>query len=84
MSSRGILLLIVALAACACLPFVAGDYLIGVALSLAMWIALTESWVLLSGLTGYVSLGHVVFYGLGAYVGVLLWGEVGGVRKSVV
>ena len=31
-----------------------------------MWIALTESWMVLSGLTGYVSLGHAVFYGLGA------------------
>jgi branched-chain amino acid transport system permease protein len=27
-------------------------------------------------MTGYVSLGHVVFYGLGAYVAVLLWREV--------
>jgi branched-chain amino acid transport system permease protein len=41
-----------------------------------MWIALTESWLLLSGLTGYLSLGHAVFYGIGAYVGVLLWGAV--------
>jgi branched-chain amino acid transport system permease protein len=41
-----------------------------------MWIALTESWLLLSGLAGYLSLGHAVFYGVGAYVGVLLWGHV--------
>ncbi|MDB5408010.1 MAG: hypothetical protein JWL84_2922 [Rhodospirillales bacterium] len=79
MIGRWTIPLIVALAAACGVPFVAGDYLIGVALSLAMWIALTESWILLSGLTGYVSLGHVVFYGLGAYVGILLWGEVGGV-----
>jgi branched-chain amino acid transport system permease protein len=41
-----------------------------------MWIALTESWIVLSGMTGYISLGHAVFVGLGAYVFVLTWGEV--------
>jgi branched-chain amino acid transport system permease protein len=53
------------------LPFYAGQYWIGVGLSFLMWVALTQSWVLLSGLTGYVSIGHVVFYGIGAYVVVL-------------
>lgn len=46
----------------------AGAYWQVVALNLAMWIALTQSWSLFSGLTGYVSLGHAVAYGLGAYV----------------
>jgi branched-chain amino acid transport system permease protein len=55
------------------LPFVASDYGVAVALSLAMWVALAESWVVLSGMTGYISLGHAVFYGIGAYVGVLTW-----------
>ena len=32
----------------ATVPFYAGDYYIGVALTLLMWIALTESWVVLS------------------------------------
>jgi branched-chain amino acid transport system permease protein len=75
--------ILIAVALACGVPFVAGDYLVGVALSLAMWIALTESWILLSGLTGYVSLGHVVFYGLGSYVGILLWGEIGGVLAVV-
>lgn len=39
-----------------------------VLLNLCMWIALTQSWSLFSGLTGYISLGHVVAYGIGAYV----------------
>ncbi len=60
----------------AALPRLVGDYLLGVALSLLMWIALTQSWVLLSGMTGYVSLGHVVFFGFGAYVMVLCFGAV--------
>lgn len=45
-----------------------GPYWTIVALNLAMWIALTQSWSLFSGTTGYVSLGHVVAYGIGAYV----------------
>jgi branched-chain amino acid transport system permease protein len=49
-------------------PHVFGAYWTLVALNLAMWIALTQSWTLFSGLTGYISLGHVVFYGIGAYV----------------
>ena len=37
-----------------------------------MWIALAESWAMFSGLSGYISLGHAVFYGVGAYVTVLV------------
>ena len=46
----------------------AGAYWQVVALTLAMWIALVQSWSLFSGLTGYISLGHAVACGLGAYV----------------
>lgn len=46
-------------------------YTIGVAFALCSSIALTQSWALFSALTGYVSLGSVVFYGIGAYVTVL-------------
>lgn len=64
--------LAVACLAVSALPFYAGDYAVGIGLSFLMWVALAQSWVVLSGLTGYVSIGHVVFYGLGAYVVVLL------------
>ena len=57
-------------------PRFAGDYLTGVGLSLCMWLALTQSWAVFSGLSGYVSLGHAVFYGVGAYVMVLTWQQV--------
>ena len=53
----------------------AGPYWQVVALNLAMWIALTQSWSLFSGLTGYISLGHAVAYGLGAYVMASLFRE---------
>lgn len=55
------------------LPWLTGDYYLTVAVNLAMWIALTQSWTILSGMAGYISLGHVVFYGLGAYFVVLTW-----------
>jgi branched-chain amino acid transport system permease protein len=45
-----------------------GSYWTVVALNLFMWIALTQSWSLFSGMTGYISLGHVVAYGIGAYL----------------
>src|SRR5262249_52654897 len=35
--------------------------------------ALAASWGVLSGMTGYISLGHAVFYGIGGYVMVLSW-----------
>ena len=66
---------LVIVAAAAWLPNFTGPYVLGVALSLLMWIALAESWVVLSGMTGYVSLGHAVFFGAGAYVMVLGWPE---------
>ncbi|MGH8784967.1 MAG: branched-chain amino acid ABC transporter permease [Cupriavidus necator] len=64
---------LMALAGFSLLPAISNDYLVGVGLTLLMWIALTQSWCVLSQLTGYVSLGHVVFYGLGAYFVVVTW-----------
>jgi len=54
-------------------PYLVGNYYVSVALTLCMWIALTQSWAILSGMAGYISLGHVLFYGLGGYVSVLAW-----------
>ncbi|HEY7038870.1 MAG TPA: branched-chain amino acid ABC transporter permease, partial [Methylomirabilota bacterium] len=44
-------------------PVQATGYGIRVMLQLFMWIALAQSWNLISGLTGYVSFGHVAFFG---------------------
>ena len=45
----------------------APGYGVRVMLQVFMWIALAQSWNLISGLTGYVSFGHVAFFGAGAY-----------------
>lgn len=75
--SRAIIIVAAAgLAALAAAPALVGPYWLGVLLQLLSWIALTQSWVLFSGLSGYVSLAHAVFYGLGAYIMALLWDEI--------
>jgi branched-chain amino acid transport system permease protein len=71
--ARDLVVVLALLGASAVVPFLGGDYWIGVGITAFMWVALTQSWSLLSGLSGYVSLGHVVFYGLGAYVVVASW-----------
>ncbi|MFP6759979.1 MAG: branched-chain amino acid ABC transporter permease [Alphaproteobacteria bacterium] len=74
MVNRPVMALIACLVVAGVTPFVADTYFLGVALDLLMWVALAESWVLLSGMTGYISLGHAVFFGAGSYVMVLCWG----------
>ncbi|MBI2001689.1 MAG: branched-chain amino acid ABC transporter permease [candidate division NC10 bacterium] len=74
-------------------PLVATGYGIRFMLQLFMWVALAQSWNLISGLTGYVSFGHVAFFGTGAYAtGILVtnhgwhWGTaslVGGVAAVI-
>jgi branched-chain amino acid transport system permease protein len=58
----------------ATISYLQSNYIFRVATNLAMWIALSESWIVLSGMTGYVSLGHVVFFGLGGYILAMTWG----------
>jgi branched-chain amino acid transport system permease protein len=65
-------LLLVAAVALAAYPLGATGYGVRVMLQLFMWVALAQSWNLISGLTGYVSFGHVAFFGTGAYVSSLL------------
>ena len=52
-------------------PWFAGPYFISMALLIFMYVALASSWNIISGFTGYVSLGHAVFFGVGAYLAAL-------------
>jgi branched-chain amino acid transport system permease protein len=56
----------------AAIPFYATNYVVTFTLQIFMWIALAQSWNLISGLTGYVSFGHVAFFGTGAYTAAIL------------
>jgi branched-chain amino acid transport system permease protein len=53
-------------------PMQGTGYGVRTMLQLFMWIALAQSWNLISGLTGYVSFGHVAFFGMGAYTTAIL------------
>jgi branched-chain amino acid transport system permease protein len=71
-STAPALILVIALV----LPLLGSDYYLGIGFTLFGWIALTQSWTIVSGMAGYISLGHAVFAGIGAYVLVLTWGAV--------
>jgi branched-chain amino acid transport system permease protein len=59
----------VAVVALALYPLVAPNaYLLYVAVFALMYMALATSWNIMGGLTGYISLGHSAFFGLGAYL----------------
>lgn len=66
------LLIALALAGLALFPSFGNPYTVSLVLSIAMYVALTASWNILSGYCGYVSFGHVVFWGVGAYGTVIL------------
>jgi branched-chain amino acid transport system permease protein len=58
---------VVLVAALAAYPLVATRYGLSFILLVFMHIALAQSWNMVSGYTGYFSLGHGVFFGVGAY-----------------
>ena len=69
------------LAVALALPLLRGidsyNYVLQLVTVVFMWIALTSSWNILGGYTGYISLGHNVFWGVGGYVSGLLLLEFG-------
>ncbi len=48
------------------------NYVLQVGMVGLMWVALSSSWNIIGGFTGYISLGHNVFYGIGGYTSGLL------------
>lgn len=69
------------LVAMAVLPLIRGfgsyNYVLQLGTIMLMWIAMTSSWNIIGGYTGYISLGHNVFFGVGGYVAGLLLLELG-------
>ena len=68
MSRRALGFVVAGALAAAVLPWLLDDFLLSMALSCLMYIALATSWAMFSGATRYVSLGTSAFFGLGAYV----------------
>jgi branched-chain amino acid transport system permease protein len=59
-------------AALACLPWLASDFVLALALTCLLYIGLASSWSMFSGATNYLSLATSAFFGIGAYV--TAWG----------
>jgi branched-chain amino acid transport system permease protein len=55
------------------LPLYGSAYAISLLTTILMYATLAVSWMILSGYTGYVSLGSAAFFGLGAYLPTILW-----------
>jgi branched-chain amino acid transport system permease protein len=64
----GLLRGVVIVAAIAAFPFVATQHwVINIGIFTLMYAALATAWNLFAGYSGYISLGHVAFFGVGAY-----------------
>jgi len=55
------------------LPLYASGYYISLLITILMWVILSVSWTIFSGYTGYISLAVAAFFGIGAYMTVILW-----------
>ena len=52
----------------ACVPLVLNAYLLSIAVTMMMYVALCTSWALFSGPTHYISLATGAFFGIGGYL----------------
>jgi branched-chain amino acid transport system permease protein len=69
---RNLRLLVAAAIALACLPWLASDFVLAMALTCLMYAGLASSWAMFSGATNYLSLATSAFFGIDAYV--TAWG----------
>lgn len=71
---KNILLTVSLIALLVFLPvMVKSEYLINCLLMFFLYVTIAQSWNLLGGFTGQISLGHSAFFGMGALITRLLW-----------
>jgi len=58
-------------------PFTLSTFYIQLIYVVFMFVALSASWNILGGYTGYISFGHVVFFGMGGYTTAILASRLG-------
>ncbi|NNG01007.1 MAG: branched-chain amino acid ABC transporter permease [Desulfobacteraceae bacterium] len=66
------LLLVLILAVLSGLPLVLSKYTLGIFIMIFYYAYLGQSWNVLTGYTGHISLGHALYIGIGAYTSVFL------------
>lgn len=55
------------------IPFMVGDqFVYHIFITICIFAALSTAWNIVGGFAGQLSLGHAIFYGIGAYTGVIL------------
>lgn len=70
-AARG-LLLVVGVIVVVTVPGWAGDYWTRIFTGVCMWAGLALAWNIVGGYAGYISFGHVAFFGIGAYATAVL------------
>jgi branched-chain amino acid transport system permease protein len=61
------------LASLVIIPFMVGDqFVYHIFITICIFAALSTAWNIVGGFAGQLSLGHAIFYGIGAYTGVIL------------
>lgn len=58
---------IIIIASFAAVPAFSSSYYVSFLINMFMYIVVSSSWNIFSGMTGYASLGHGLFFGIGAY-----------------
>lgn len=75
---RDLIVAAVLVAAAACVPiFVKDVYAQNILVLTLMYAGLSQSWNILGGYCGQISLGHALYFGLGAYVTAILFTKFG-------
>ena len=70
---RGVILLALTLAALVAAPFMVGGYTLSVLIIVLQFAYLGQAWNIMLGFAGLLSLGHALYFGLGAYVSAALF-----------
>jgi branched-chain amino acid transport system permease protein len=73
MTLRGMAVLALFMAAMAAAPLVANDYLISVLVLILIAAYIGQTWNIMMGFAGLLSLGHALYIGLGAYLSAALF-----------
>ena len=59
-------------------PLVFGEHwVVNIGIFVVMYAALATAWNLIGGFSGYLSLGHVAFFGVGAYANAIAFQHLG-------
>ncbi len=75
---RDLIVAAILAALAACMPLVIKDvYVQNILILTLMYAALSQAWNILSGYCGQISLGHALYFGLGAYTTALLFTKFG-------